>query len=428
MNFIKNAMSLDYYLKITIRIICFSVIAILFPHGVHGEYEAPGTFRASTLLEADLLKGEYHQIQERVENDGLFNRYSVSSPYGNFKADSTAALHILIREITAIAAMKKVETDDTAYEAFKESAKDTAEGIKDLFTKPGETLKGAATGVSSLFNRATGTIGRRDVGETEDAKAKQIIGFSKTKGEIASKYGVNVYSRNMVLQAELDRLAWADYLGGLGVGATTAAVPVIGGVVVTSSNVARLLNDSINTTPAGELWLQNKNKLLAMGINKDTVELFLNNGSYSPTLTTVMVSALEAMQGVENLELFIKVGLQAGDGRMARVISSITWLTAGYHQNVKPIKRITPMARLTMAERADGTIVVVLPTDHVIWSRKIENAFSPFIKAEAASGKTKPKAEIWALGDFSKTAHEVLEKAGVEVHINAKKELIPGDK
>ena len=132
----------------------------------------------------------------------------------------------------------------------------------------------------------------------------------KSKGIIATRYGVNVYSRNKVLQEELDRLGQADFLGGLGVGVATSFVPGVGGLAFTASCTARLLNEAINTTPASELWLQNKNKLLAMDMNGDTVELFLNNPSFSPAQTTVLVTALESMKGVANRGLFIKVALQ----------------------------------------------------------------------------------------------------------------------
>ena len=40
-----------------------------------------------------------------------------------------------------------------------------------------------------------------------------------------------------------------------------AKIPV-GGVLLTTSGTARLINQAINTTPASELWLQNMNKLL----------------------------------------------------------------------------------------------------------------------------------------------------------------------
>ena len=273
-----------------------------------------------------------------------------------------------------------------------------------------------------LFNRASETIGSREVTDAEDSKVQQIIGFSKSKGEIATKFNVNVYSRNQVLQEELDRLAWADYLGGLGMGVATSVVPGVGGIVLATSGTARLLNEAINTTPASELWVQSKDKLIALGMDADTVQLFLNNQTFSPALYTVMTSALESMKGVDNLELFLKVSLQANSPEMARVITEITVLTAGYHTHIAPLKTIVPMARITKAVTTKGTIAVVLPTDYLIWSERVVGAITEISERtpEAGSGDK----ELWVLGDLSKMAHEEFKKAGWKIQTGARDQLL----
>ena len=401
------------------------LLLLVCPLVSFAEYETPKQYSAHSLLKPTLQKGKHFTVAEEVTSDGLFYRYTVLSPFGTFTAGSTSALQQLAQELNVIAAMKKIATDDTAVAALKQSGKNAATGIQNLFANPEETLQGAAAGVSSLFNRAVNTVGSRQVTDAEDSRAQQLIGFSKSKGQIATKYGVNVYSTNMVLQEELDRLAWADYLGGLGVGVAMGAVPGAGGLVLTTSGTARLLNEAINTTPASELWLQNKNKLLAMGMNADTVELFLNNRVFNPALTTVTVSALEKMKGVENLELFIKVGLQASDPQMARVITTIAVMSAGYHQQIAPLKRISPLARITKATTSKGEVVVVLPTDHVIWSENVAGIARALTEK---SDSKETKKQLWVLGDFSPIASANLQEMGWTLHTNVKDRLIPSRK
>lgn len=386
------------------------------------QFEEPGVLSAKDLLPPERLKGPNHTVADEVQNNGLFNQYSVSSPFGEFEAPSNTTLGFLINELNAIAEMKKVKTDDTAIASLKQSGANTVTGIKNLFTNTEETLKGAASGVQGLFNRASETIGSREVTDAEDSKVQQIIGFSKSKGEIATTFNVNVYSRNQVLQEELDRLAWADYLGGLGMGVATSVVPGVGGIVLATSGTARLLNEAINTTPASELWVQSRDKLIALGMDADTVQLFLNNQTFSPALYTVMTSALESMKGVDNLELFLKVSLQANSPEMARVITEITVLTAGYHTHIAPLKTIVPMARITKAVTAKGTIAVVLPTDYLIWSERVVGAITEISERtpEAGSGDK----ELWVLGDLSKTAHEEFKKAGWKIQTGARDQLL----
>jgi len=394
----------------------------ILPIYAHAEYEEPGTLTAADLLKPEVLKGKHHSVSEQVQNDGMFNHYQVTSSFGTFKAPSTTALELLVKELEAIAAMKEIKTDDTAIASLKQSGENTVAGVKHLVTKPEETLKGAASGIESLFHRASETIGSRETTGAEDSKVQQLIGFSKSKGEIATKYGVNVYSRNQVLQDELDRLGWADYLGGLGVGVATSAIPGVGGIVLTTSGTTRLLNEAINTTPASELWVQNRDNLIAMGMDPDTVQLFLNNQVFSPALTTVITSALGSMKDVGNLELFLKVSLQASTPEMARVITEIAVLTAGYHKHIAPLKKVVPMARITRAVGAEDAVIVILPTDYLIWRDPITGLSTTL--PEKTGGTEPSDKQLWVSGELSSRTRDELKQAGWQINTNVRSKLI----
>lgn len=400
-----------------------SLLFLAVAVSARAEYEKAPILQAKSILKPELLKGKYHKVNDKVTNDGLFNHYTVESKFGTFQAGSARDLEILVHEIAAIAAMKEVEAEDTAVASLKQSGQNTVTGLKNMFNDPQATLEGAASGVGSLFNRAKETVGKREAGDAEDSKIEQLVGISKSKGMIATKFGVNVYSRNKVLQAELDRLGRADFAGGLGVGIASSFVPGVGGLVLTTSGTARLLNEAINTTPASELWLQNKNKLLAMKVDEDMVKLFLNNPSFSPAQTTVLVAALESMKGVADRDIFIKVALQASDPAMARTITRIAIMSAGYNKKVAPLKALTPMARLTMGVRKDGTKVILLPTDYITWNKQVAEAAAAIGRNGEGSGP-----ELWVLGSLSKQATAGLQDAGWTIHTNAGSQLLPVQK
>ena len=416
----KSTSAMSLVTRVTLCVLIISVCGQ--PDLSAADFEQPPVLSASALLEPKIMQSEVHQVDEKVQNDGLFNNYTVTSPFGEFSANSTQSLRFLVNEIGAIGAMRKVETDDTAIESLKQSGKNTVEGIENLVTDPQATLEGAASGIGSIFNRAKNTIGSREVSETEDSKVEQLIGFSKSKGEIATSYGVNVYSRNKLLQDELDRLAWADYLGGLGVGVATSVIPGVGGIVMTTSGTARLLNEAINTTPASELWLQNKNKLLAMDMNEDTVELFLNNPVFSPALSTVLTTALESMETAQNRELFLKVALQANEPRLARVITEIAVMSAGYHKHIAELASFATMARILRAEKKDGSVVLLIPSDHAIWGKRFAENASILAQEAKSDGAG---LEIWTMGDFSEVARKNLTNLGYQTHERVRDQLIP---
>jgi hypothetical protein len=406
-----------------------TVVTALQTVTVHAQttFEVKTDLQASALLSPDLLKSDLYTIDGVVHNNGLVNQYTVQSIYGNYEVNSTLALKQLLHEIRATAAMKKIKTEDTAGQAVVQSGKNTVNAVTNLVTEPKETLSGAASGIGSLFNRATETIGKRKTTTAEDNKLEQFIGKSKSKGQIANKFGVNVYSRNPALQEELDRLAWADYVGGIGVGVATAAIPGVGGLVISTSGTARLLNDVINTTPASELWVRNKKKLLAMHVNPDTAELYLNNPSFSPALQTVMVEALESMKGVVNRELLITVALQANNPELARTITEITTMTAGYNKNISPLHSLSPMGRVVCATAKNGSVVVVFPADHVLYTEKIADIATWMVETKKEKGKTKG-FQLWILGDFSKVAQSELQAMGWELHSAAQDQIFPETK
>ncbi len=397
-----------------------------FPAPAESRFEQTADLQASALIAPELLKSNLYTVDETVVNDGLLNHYRVRSIYGDFRVVSTQSVNQLLREIQAIALMKRVETADTVKDSVVQSGKNTVDAVTNLVTNPQETLEGAAAGVSNLFYRATNVVGRRSTTAAEDSKVEQFIGKSKSKGDIATKYGVNVYSTNPILQEELDRLAWADYLGGIGVGLAQSAIPGAGGLLLSTSGTARLLNEVINSTPASELWVRNRDKLVAMGVNPDTVELYLNNPAFTPALQTVMVEALEKLTGAANRELFIKISLQAHTHQMAKTITIMSTMIAGYHLNVEPLQDFTPFARVLSATTVSGTRVLIIPADHMLWSELVAQGALWLDSGQSAKAQVVNK-QLWILGDFSARAEAELQALGWELHPRAQKTLFTED-
>jgi hypothetical protein len=195
--------------------------------------------------------------------------------------------------------------------------------------------------------------------------------------------------------------------------------------VLSTSGAARLLNEVINTTPASELWVRNKNKLVTMKIDEDTVELYLNNPSFSPALQTTMVEALASMNDVANRALFIKIALQANTQEMARTITVMTALIAGYHKNVGPLLKVAPFGRFLYAKTKKGAAVLIFPADHILWTERVAKSATWLL--EPGPDQEKPTGlQLWILGNFSTKAQTELKTIGWELHENVGATLFPG--
>ena len=379
-------------------------------------YETPGPLKTGKMLPRELLVGKYYRLDPLVQNDGLFNRYTIRSDFGNFSARSNTVLKMRLHELDAIAAMREVETSSTALKALGQSGKNTLVGIKNFLVRPIDTINGAADGVGDIYTRSTGTV-RRRAGETEDSGFAQLIGLSKAKGKIATRFGVNMYSRNLVLQKELDRLTQAAYVGGLGASLATSFVPGVSGLMLSTSGAARLLNESINDTPASEIWLNNKQKLQAMklGLSADKLELFLNNRVFSPALQTVLVTALESLKGVRNRVLFVQKAYQLNDVHAALAITSIAVMAARYKRNIAPIREFKPMARLISAILGDGSALLLLPTDYLLWTEQNARVIVD-VTTRSRRGRA---PQLWTLGRLSPKIRRELHARGWKIRPEA---------
>lgn len=381
------------------------------------DYERPVSLKAEKILPAELVKSKWHKVESEVLNDGLFNTYRVQSPLGKFTVRTTLRLKQLAYELQVIAKMREVETGDVVVSSLEQSGKNVVKGVGSLFTDPQGSFEGAVSGAQSLFGRAKETIGRRKISKAEDSRVEQIIGISKSKGEIATQYGVSVYSENKLLQTELDRLGRADFAGGLGVGVVQATIPGMGGALLTVSGSTRLLNEVINTTAASELWVRNKKTLLDLKYSEGLVEYFLNNPSYSPAQKTIITEALKRLKGTERSQLLLETGLQVSSMRMANVVTVFITMIAAYNEKEVPVASLKPVGRFAYGINSKGKKVLFLPTDHVIWSERLENVVND-IENGGAPGDASVAGEVLSLGTLSKKAVAELDRRGWIVKTN----------
>ncbi len=374
------------------------------------QYEPQQVLKATDVLPKSFFESDLYKVDQKVKNDGLMNTYTVTSKHGNFEKLSTVALYKLIVEIEAIDAMEKIQESDTFTKSLKESGVGTVDGIKHLFTDPVESVKGAGKGLTSLFSRAGESIFQSNPGDTEDSRAEQLIGFSKSKRAIAHKFHVDVYSTNKVLQDQLNTLAWADYAGGITISIATLPLGGPAKVVYSSSNAVRLLNEAIALTPPSELKKQNREKLAKMKIDPDLTSLFINNPNFSPRQQTYIVAAMEAMSEAVHREVALMVALQVKDPDMAMAITTIAMMQAGYNKNVAKIKKLDSTMRIMGGQDTNGTKVLLVPVDYLTWNDKIAGAIGHLDKAAGGS-----KGEIWLLGTASELAQTKLKEKGWEV-------------
>jgi len=292
-----------------------------------------------------------------VTNDGFLNIYTIDSKFGQFNAVSTALLRVRIQEINAMAAMDKLKGTKEYGTAVKESALSAMVAAKDMVFQPVQTLKTAASGVAVAFRRAGDSMFGAKRSDTEDSRFKSLIGFTNYKREYACDLGVDVYSRNEVLQDRLNEISWVGFAGGLTVSAAMAAVPGGAGIAMTAIGTTRLSREIFKTQPPADLRRANTEKLKAMGIDPSTVEMFINESIFSPREQTLLVSALDEMKGVSDRDRFVQLAALTNNADMALFRQRQAEMYAGYHKAVSPLGQFVSVGQVPGARAANGALV-----------------------------------------------------------------------
>jgi len=377
------------------------------------DYEAHGDRRAAEVLPTNLRFGPHFQVQDRVAADGFMLRFTVNSDCGTFTVTGEYGLRKLIKEIQAIAALKKMSKGEALVEGVRGKAQETAEFGGKLVTDPGSTLASVPQGVAKLFdNLATGLQTPQD--PRQDPLRQQLLNVSNAKRKIAYDLGVDVYSSNRVLQKELDSLGQAQALGSLGV---SAAIPYGGGAVAgisrrsqTAGEVNRLLRDE---SPSG-LRNLNERKLRALGVDRSVMQRFLNHQQLSPRHQTVIVASLEKLSGAQGRDVFIHFALRAHDEETANFMQNMAEILAAYQQTVFPIQEITQMG-IILARANNGTVLIPFPLDNGVWTRRAERVVKNTLAGYKQPHGTPAKFEYWVTGEVSPLAHRRLEAQGIKV-------------
>lgn len=245
---------------------------------------------------------EYHTVEAVREDPQVPGAliFTVTSAGKTTQVEGLVALKKWIHEAAVIAELKKKGTTSGVAEGAAESIKSTGRGLKNFVLHPVKSVKGIGTAAGEIGDKVGGAFDKKEEGETGDTF------LSSTKRQIAKKLGVDVYSRNPELQAELDALAKRQMGGRGAVFVVSFLLPVglLASAVMTVSNVNSAADELVNDKDRGDLYQLNKDALLALGFPLEKIRDFLNHPYYTPREVTYIRFYLQkfgTLPGSKNL-------------------------------------------------------------------------------------------------------------------------------
>src|ERR1700730_18242472 len=100
-------------------------------------------------------------------------------------------------------------------------------------------------------------------------------------------------------------------------------------------------------------------------------------------------------------------------------------LLADYHRSVAPIQRLDIYLNIPAAYRGQGSAVVLLPIDRLLWTDR-NSGIAPSLARTLPKPQPVQHIEVWMTGDASDRAREGLQQLGITLveHVGERLRLL----
>ena len=167
-------------------------------------FESAVMLKAADLLPADQLQGPCHRVREQVATDGFLAHFKIDTDFGTFEAAGVPQVRSRIIEAEAIRKLVETSKSDLFAAGMKRSIEQPIDAVKNIVTRPVESVKQAPKTVGHFFSKVGASIGRgvekvkkgNEEGKAPSAgdagnAAKNAAGFDKAKLDTARQLGVD---------------------------------------------------------------------------------------------------------------------------------------------------------------------------------------------------------------------------------------------
>ena len=423
----------------TIRMV-LGLVAALATLAATGDqpYENPPELKASDFLDAKLLKGPNHEVDEKVVSDGVFNTYTITSKFGIWKVQGTSLAALRVHEIAAIAQLKEVDKIAVAAGGVAGGVVDIGKSVVSVVVHPVDTVSGVGDGIGRLFgrigrgtSRAAEKMGSDDKTAVEvenlsnpaDARttseqstagkateatgelAKEIIGVNSAMRSWAKKLKVDPYTTNEVLHNELRDVAQYD------AGGRFAVVLAPGGAILTALSSTAAVNDLIWMKEPDELVTLNEKRLKAMGVKPAVSRAFRLNRKYNLTGQVRLIASLDTLSGVSGRPEFVARAAGAKVSADSQFYVQSAMLAELFHKTQAPLTSIVGNLPGACVTAGEGRFACLYPLDYVAWTEGVAGHIDRITK-RAETDFPKAKRELWLTGQASPRAVKELEARG----------------
>ncbi|MEO5560624.1 MAG: hypothetical protein ABIO49_12015 [Dokdonella sp.] len=378
--------------------------------------EEEGVVDAASLVEPALLSGPGFSVDPHVELRGYMAHFTLDTQVGPLTADSVELLAEREAELPALDALDKATRSDAFLHAAGSRLADTGKMLGNIVMHPVNTVFGIPAGVARYFgdrlrklgnqvqnvsDRTARTLGNRgnpypsDEGPMTDAREdptsaapkakkhwysrisgevereiKRQLKYSQVKRELAERLGIDPYNGNPYVQARLSSLAWIGSSGNFSAGTALGTVGGVGAMVLSKGG---RINDIVWKLSPADLRARNDARLRGYCRDDLLIRQFLRRGTFSPTLQTSLVDALDALKPASGGDALLELGMTTNSELEARFLVNALRMTAAYlGTRAKRGALLSIGAGLAYAS-IDGELILPLPVDRLSWTAEVRD-------------------------------------------------------
>ncbi|MDY7091865.1 MAG: hypothetical protein SX243_02740 [Acidobacteriota bacterium] len=398
--------------------IAFLTLALLWTEVSAETFDAPGLVESRDFLSTELLVGDSWHVEPEAMSLGLFNRYTIQSPYGAWQAVGPTQVLARIMEAQALAELDRVSKSEVFLAAVKQSVTAPLELVEDLATRPVDTLKGIPSGAGRWFRRTQFRVQERmhdlesmartaDSGAEESSEPKSTLDDLKERGEqearglaldhlrISSaehrwyrRLRVDPSTDNEVLREAIRSVARVEGLTSFGMKFVVPSIP--------GTRQVRRTMDLVWETDPWDLRLMNRQRLLAAGLSEETTRRFEDHPSWTLTRQTALLEALSALEGVRGGEFVLATAIDSSSAVEAELLISAVSQLGRFHREQAPLEECLGASRLPVVRTSDGRLVAILPAERLLWTADLAAAAQEF-SGELQEHPAKAR-ELWVSG------------------------------
>jgi hypothetical protein len=167
-------------------------------------------------------------------------------------------------------------------------------------------------------------------------------------------------------------------------------------------------------TPPSELRKMNREKLMAMGISADIIDLYLGNTVYTPVQQTKLVQALARMDKTADRVHFVKFAVLARNANAAFFRARQAEMYANLSKNAMSVERFVEVGNNAAARLTNGKVVFCFPLDYLAWT-EANASLADALNRQVNTLVNVQGKEIRLTGGISTTARKALESLGWKV-------------